>query len=99
MAEDAAQLVVADLADEGGLATQARDPDRGVGGRPAGNLDPRAHGGIQLFGALGVDQGHRALGHAHPRKEAVLAVGEHVHDGIADADDVDDFRHKSLLKR
>ena len=62
VAEDAAELVVADLADEGGLAAQAGDADGGVGGRAAGDLDRRAHGRVELLGPLGVDQGHGALG-------------------------------------
>src|SRR3546814_14161154 len=45
--EDGAQLIVADLADIGSPAAQRGDARDGVGGRPAGHLDPRSHLGIR----------------------------------------------------
>ncbi len=44
---------------------------------------------VERVGARRVDQRHRPLGEAMRREEGVVGVGEHVDDGIADADDIE----------
>src|SRR3546814_15317887 len=46
-------------------------------------------GVIELQRACLVDQRHAALGDAMGRQEGVVRLGENVHQGIADADDVE----------
>ena len=87
-AKGAAELVVLDLADEGGAAAEAGDADDGVGRRAAGAFHRRPHGLIDLLGARLVDQRHGALVHAVRDQEIVLGAGDHVDDGVADAEHV-----------
>ena len=87
--EDAAQLVVAHLADEGAAPAERSQPRHGVGRRAARDLDRRAHGGVERLGARAVDQGHGALGQVLGLEEGLVGLGQHVDDGVADADDVE----------
>ena len=59
--EGAAELVVFDLADEGGAAAERRQADDGVGRRAAGNFHRRPHGVIDRLRARLVDQRHARL--------------------------------------
>ena len=43
---------------------------------------------VQVHGPLGVDQRHRALDELVLVEERVVGVGDHVDEGVADADDV-----------
>ena len=86
--EDLPELVVGDLADEGGL-----EPERGqardrVRRRTAAELASRPHGFVKLGGLGFVDQPHRPLGHADARHELVAGIGDHVDDGVADGENV-----------
>ena len=92
VAEDAAQLVVADLADEGAAPAERGDPGHGVGGRAAGDLDPRAHGVVERRRPRGVDQGHGALDQSLFGQQVVIGIRQHVDDGVADSDDVEASR-------
>ena len=92
MREGAAELVVLDLADEGRARAEARDADDGVGGRAAGDLHRRPHGVIDRLRARLVDQRHRALAHAVLEQKVVFGAGDHVDDGVADAEDVETRR-------
>ena len=89
MGEDAAQLVVAHLADEARAAAQRGDADHGVGGRTAGNLHAGAHVAIDRPGARLVDERHAALRHGVPVEKGFLGTGDHVDDGIAEADHIE----------
>ena len=88
MGEGAAEFVVLDLADEGGAAAEARHADDGIGGRAARAFHRRPHRLIDLLGARLVDQRHGALVHALRHQEIVLGAGDHVDDGVADAEHV-----------
>ena len=88
MGEGAAELVVLDLADEGRAGAEARDADDGVGGRAARTFHRRAHRGVDRLRARLVDQRHGALVHALRDQEIVLGAGDHVDDGVADAEHV-----------
>ena len=58
VAEDLAELVVGDLADEGGACrrSEAR-PAMVLAAEPPEHLDRRAHGGVQRVARVGVDRG------------------------------------------
>jgi hypothetical protein len=86
--EGRAQLVVLDLADEGGAGAESGDADNGIGGRTAGNLDRRTHGVIDLRGARLVDQRHAALAHVVRDEKCVIGAGDDVDNGIAEAENV-----------
>ena len=86
--EGLAELVVLDLADEGRARAEARDADDGVGGRAAGLLDRLAHRRVDRLRARLVDQRHAALVHALLDEEIVLGAGDHIDDGVADAENV-----------
>ena len=91
MAEDAAELVVVDLADEGAAAAERGHPGDGIGGRAAGELHGRAHGPVEVAGAIGIDQRHGALRQPMGGQEGIVGMAEDIDDGIADADDVEDL--------
>ena len=89
MPEDGAQLVVADLADEGRAAAEGGQAGDGVGRRAARTLDAGPHVPVQRIGSLGVHQGHGALGQPVAFQEPVVCMGQHVDDGVADSDHVE----------
>ena len=89
VAEHAAELVVADLADIGALAAQRGDAGHGVAGGTARHLDPRTHPAVQLFRPVGIDQGHGAFFQAVGFNERIVGMGDHVDDGVADTDNVE----------
>jgi hypothetical protein len=91
--EDRAELVVAHPPHEGTPPAERGQPRQRVGGRSAGDLHARAHRRVQRVGPLGVDQLHRALHQTVAIEEAVVGVGDHVDEGVADADDVERFLH------
>ena len=88
MAEDAAELVGRDPADEAAFRPERGKPGDGVGGRAAGALDGRSHGLIEPAGLAGRDQAHEALGEVVLGEKGVVAAGDDVDDGVADADHV-----------
>ncbi len=97
MGEDPAERIPADLADITRPALEGGDSGDGVGSRAAGDLDRRAHGRVEGLGPLGVDQGHGPFAEPVLREEGLLGMGQHVDDGIADADDVEErFGHGRL---
>src|SRR5664280_1767506 len=69
-----------------GVAAEARHADDGVGGRTARAFHRRPHRLINFLGARLVDQRHGAFVHAVRDQEIVLGAGDHVNDGVADAD-------------
>ena len=87
--EDAAEIVVRDLADEGRLAAERGDADHRIGGRAAGDFDARAHAGVERRDARLIDQAHAALGAAVLGQIGIVAAADDVDNGIADGDDVD----------
>ena len=88
VAEDGAELILRDLADERRAAAERGDADHGIGRRAARDLHGRAHFRIQMRDPVGVDQRHVALGQIVFDEEVVLAAANDVDDGIADANDV-----------
>ena len=94
MRERLAERVVLHLADEGRARAEARDARDGIRRRAAGNLGRRPHRGIDRLRARLVDQRHRALVHAVLDEEIVLGAGDHVDDGVADAEDIVGGRHR-----
>ena len=89
VAVDDAELVVGDLADEGALAAERGDAGRGVAGAAAGGFDRRPHEAVEALGLRRLDQAHRALDEPLADQEVVLDAGEHVDNGVADAEDVE----------
>jgi puromycin-sensitive aminopeptidase len=89
MPEDLAEFVVGDLADERHRQAERREPGRGVGCGPAGDLDRRRHVRIDRAGPISIGEGHGTLVHPVPDDEIVVGLGEDIDDRIADADDVE----------
>ena len=85
VAENAAELVGSDPADEAAFRPERGKPGDGVGGGASGALDGRAHGLIEAPGLAGRDQAHEALGEVVLGEKGVVAAGDDVDDGVADA--------------
>ena len=90
--KDAAQLVVAHAANEASTAAELGDGRHGVGHRAARGFNARAHGAIEGLGLLLINQGHGALGEPLAFEESVVALGEHINDGVANANDIEGCR-------
>jgi hypothetical protein len=91
--EDAAQLVVRHLAEEGAAPAEARQPRHRVGRRAAGRLHAWSHLGVERLGLSLVHQGHGALGDAGRGQKGVVGRRDHVDDGVADGGDVVEVWH------
>src|SRR5262249_51045233 len=87
--EDAAELVVLDLADEGRAGAEAGHPDGRVGGRTARDLHRRTHRVVDHVRALLVDKLHASLAHALADQEIIFRLRQHVDDCIADAENIE----------
>ena len=87
--EDAAQMVVRDLAEIGRPPAEAGHARRRVGRASAGSLDRRAHRRIKMLGAVRVDQVHRALDDVLRDEEILLRLRDDVDDGVADRQHVE----------
>ena len=87
--EHAAELIVADPADEGRRTAERRDTDHRVGGGTTGDLRGRAHRLVQELRPIGVDQGHRAFDEPVLGQEVVGLVAEHVDQRVAETGDVE----------
>ena len=85
---EAADLVVLDLADEGGAGAETGDADDGVGAGAAAHLGRRAHVLVDRGGAGLVDQRHAALGHAVAGEKTLVGLHQHVENRIADPENV-----------
>ena len=83
-----AQGVIGDAADESRRQAKVAQPRDGVADRAAGRLGALGHRGIKLFGAVAVDQLHDALFDAHRGQEFIVALRDHIDDGVADADNL-----------
>ncbi len=88
MREDVAELVVSHTTHVFGASTQRRHSHDGVRGGTSRDLHTGSHGFVQLVRALPVDEGHAALGDPQTFDQAVVLVAQHVHEGVADADDI-----------
>ena len=88
MAEDLAELVVGDLADEGALQAERGQPRQRVRRRTARKLARRGHRLVKFLGPRLVDQGHAAAIEIELLDQLLLARGNHVDHGIADGDHV-----------
>ena len=90
VAEHLAELVVGDLPDVGARPAERRDAGHRVRGGTSRLLDARPHRVVQVLRALRVDQGHRGLHEPVGVEERVVTIGQHVDEGISDADDVEE---------
>ena len=88
VSEHPAQLVVADLADVGRTTAETGHATHRVGCRATAHLDGRPERPVQLDGAVGADQRHRALQQVVGAEELVARVGDDVDECVADPDDV-----------
>ena len=61
-------------------------------GRAARAFDRRPHFRVERLGALGVDQGHRALGEAFGGEKPLVGMRDDIDDRVADADDIEWWR-------
>ncbi len=86
---DAAELVGRDLADISGADAKRGEARCGIPGRPTANLPARPHFAVKPHGLGLVDQAHRALVQPLGGEECVVGVGDHVHNRIADAENVE----------
>ena len=87
--EHLAELVVGDAADERRPPAERRDSDERVGSRAAGDLHCGRHRGVELLGACGVDQRHRAGGQVVGGEELVGLVAQNVDQRVPDPDNVE----------
>ena len=88
VAVEAADLVVLDLADEGGARAEAGEADDGVGAGAAAHLGRRAHVAVDRRRPRLVDQRHAALGHAVADQKALVGLHQHVENRVADPENV-----------
>ena len=95
--EDAAELIVPDLADIGALTPQRGDAGHGVAAGAPRGLDPGAHRGVKRRGALLVDQRHGPLVKVVLRQEVVVGGDQNIDNGVADADDIEGFRRHEFF--
>ncbi len=96
VAEDAAELVGGDAADEAAFGAEGGEAGDGVGDRAARALDGRAHGLVKLRRLVRIDQAHEALVEVVLGEKALVAAGNDVDDGVADADHVVGFFSHSV---
>jgi hypothetical protein len=88
VAECPAKAVGFKLADECRAGAETGNTDDGIGRGPARHLDRRAHRVIDRLRAPLIDQCHGALAHAVRQQKIVVRAGNHIDDGIADAQDI-----------
>ena len=86
--EDAAELIVRDLADIGAPPAEPRESRHGVAAGATGGFDARRHALIERVRRGGIDQRHRPLGEVIGRDEGVVGLRHHVHQRIADPNEV-----------
>ena len=89
VAVEVAELVGRDLADEAGASAERGNARRGIAGRSAADLARRAHMRRRAARPPPRRSAASTLGHALRCKKVVVGVGDHVDDGIADAQDVE----------
>ena len=89
VAEEFSELVIGDLADEGGATTEGGDACRRVAGAAAGDELRRPHMGEQPVGFLAVDQAHRALHQAFAHQEILFCLRQHIDDRVPDRQHVE----------
>jgi hypothetical protein len=89
MAENAAELVIPDAADETGASAELRDAHHRVGDRSTGGLEARSTGLVESFGLLFIDQRHAPFLEAVFSDETVVRLHQNVNDGVADANDIE----------
>ena len=89
VAEELSELVVGDLADEGGAPAEGGDARRGVAGAAAGDELRRAHVAEEPVGLRAVDQPHRALHQAFANQKILFRMRQHVDDRVADRQHVE----------
>ena len=83
---EAPQRIVAHPADESGLEPQIAAARQRVADRSARRLGAVLHRGIEHLGAFTLDQLHDALGDPHVIEEGIIGLGQHIDNGVADAD-------------
>ena len=85
-----AQPVLGHLAHKCGASAERGDARRGVAGAATGKLQPAGrHLGIEVSGAIAVDQVHDALVHALAGKKLARHRGNDIDDSIADGKNVE----------
>ena len=86
MNENLTQLIVGNPSDVGGIAAQVGKVGNRIGDRPAGHLGGRSHHLVNFVRPSFVDQRHRSPWCPDAVKQVVIDMGQHVHNGIADAE-------------
>ena len=87
--------VVGDLAHEGAAAAEAAQARDGVAGRTARGFEAGGgQGVVKQFGARLVDQVGAGLGDVVADEEIIVDLRDHIHDGVAQGDDVVLHRHE-----
>ena len=92
--ERRAERIALDLADIGRGHAERGDADDRVGGRPAGNHPRIDSGGVKRFGAILVDEVHRALQHLLGAEIVVVGVSEKIDQRIAQPQNLDRRAHR-----
>src|SRR5690606_11499050 len=88
MAVDIAELVLCDLSEIGGAPAQASQAGSRVPGTSARRFNRRPHAIVEEGCAFGIDQVHRTLDDAVIDQKRLVAPGNDIDNGIADAKDV-----------
>ena len=84
-----AELVVRDLADEGGVEAQRGRARHGVGRRAAADFARRAHRRIEIVGLARSSAAASSPSQAALLEERIVGGRDHVDDRIADRQDVE----------
>ena len=89
-----------------GFQPQGAKPRNRVGHRAARSLPPRLHAVIKQLATRLLDQLHHPFLNAHLGQIAIIGLGDHINDGIADADNLIGFHwvlssnwHKSRIRQ
>src|SRR5690606_9928038 len=88
MAINLAELVLCHFAEIGGTPAQARQASSRISGTPARRFDRRSHALVEEGRSFGINQVHCPLDDAVVDQERLVASGNDIDNGIADAKDV-----------
>ena len=89
MAENAAELVITDAADETSASAELGDAHHGVGNRSTGGLEARSTGLVKSLSLLFIDQRHAPFLEAVFSDETFVRLHQNINDGVADANDIE----------
>ncbi len=89
MPEDAAEMIIRHLADEGRTRAERGNASRRIARAAARDLDRRIHETIEALGLFRIDEPHRALHQRLGNEKIILGGSDHVDNGIANRQDIE----------